>query len=146
MSECAKDSNCDMHLDVIGFDDAETLPDMFRQRVARTPQIVAYRQYDAGDGMWKSYDWKQMAGLVACWQAALDKEGLAAGDRVAILIANSVEWVCFDQAALALELVVVPLYITDTPDNIAYILGDAGARLLLVNTPQQWQLHASLGH
>ncbi len=63
----------DLHLDVIGLDEAGTLPGLFQLRVARTPDTIAYRQYDAGDGVWKAYTWKQMAGLVARWQAALDK-------------------------------------------------------------------------
>ncbi|WP_338057539.1 long-chain fatty acid--CoA ligase [Sulfuriflexus mobilis] len=128
----------DLQLDVIGLDEAGTLPGLFQQRVARTPDSVAYRQYDADDGVWKAYTWKQVADLVAQWQQLLANEELAVGDRVAILLPNSVEWVCFDQAALALGLVVVPLYTTDTPDNIAYILADAGTRLLLLATPMQW--------
>ena len=82
MSGLPEHSMSDMHLDVIGFDEAETFPGLFQQRVARTPDTIAYRQYDAGGGVWKAYNWKQMAGLVACWQAALAKEGLAAGDHL----------------------------------------------------------------
>jgi long-chain acyl-CoA synthetase len=80
-----------------------------------------------------------MRALAARWQAALAGEKLAPGERVAVLLSNSVEWVCFDQAAQSLGLVVVPLYTTDNPDNIAYILGDCGARLLLVGEIGQWQ-------
>jgi long-chain acyl-CoA synthetase len=57
---------------------------------------------------------------------------------VAILLANSIEWVCFDQAALGLGLVVVPLYTWDSPENIAYILKDSGSRLLLTGKTAQW--------
>ena len=67
------------------------------------------------------------------------RERLEQGDRVAVLLRNSVEWVCFDQAALALGLVLVPLYLSDTADNIAYILEDSGARLLLVGTQGRWK-------
>ncbi len=49
-------------MDVIGFDEAETFPGLFQQRVARTPDDNAYYQYDAGDGVWKAYNWKQVAG------------------------------------------------------------------------------------
>ena len=77
--------------------------------------------------------------LVVCWKLALARENFAPGDRVAILLHNSVEWVCFDQAALSLGLVVVPLYPSDTPGNIAYILADSGARLLLVGTRGRWE-------
>jgi long-chain acyl-CoA synthetase len=48
------------------------------------------------------------------------------------------DWVCFDQAALGLGLVVVPLYTTDSPDNLVHILGDSGARLLLIDSYARW--------
>jgi long-chain acyl-CoA synthetase len=40
--------------------------------------------------------------------------------------------VIFDQAALALGLVTVPLYLDDRPDSAAYILDHADAKLLLI--------------
>ncbi len=76
---------------------------------------------------------------VAKWQAALQKEGLTPGDRVALMIRNCKEWVIFDQAALGLGLVVVPLYVNDRPENIGYILQNAGVRLLLIEGNEQWQ-------
>ena len=36
----------------------------------------------------------------------------------------------FDQAALSLGLVTVPLYTDDRPDNVAYIVDDASIRLI----------------
>jgi long-chain acyl-CoA synthetase len=130
-------------LDVISSEQAVTLPGLFHQRVARCPGAVAYQQYDNQSGRWQDYTWQAMATQVARWQRALGKEGFVAGDRVAILLRNSVEWVCFEQAALASGLVVVPLYTTDTPDNIAYILADSGARLLLVGGFEQWRALAN---
>jgi long-chain acyl-CoA synthetase len=93
---------------------------------------VAYRQYDSAAETWKSFTWTEVAHEVARWQAALIKEGLAPGDRVAVMLKNCVEWVIFDQAALGLGLVTVPLYLDDRPDNAAWIIDNAGARLLLV--------------
>jgi long-chain acyl-CoA synthetase len=131
-------------LDLIPAAEARTLPGLFRRRCARTPDNEAYRQYDAPAGRWRSYTWREMQAQVGRWQAGLAREGLAPGDRVAVLAPNSVEWVCFDQAAQALGLVVVPLYTTDSPGNIAYILGDSGARLLLVGAGAQWRALAPL--
>ena len=73
-----------------------------------------------------------MAFQVQRWQAAMRREPLKRGDRVAIWISNSREWVMMDQAALGLGLVVVPLYHQDRPENIAYILNHAGVKLLLL--------------
>ncbi len=115
------------HPDTLG-----TLCGLFRARVAATPDQVAYRQFDEARGAWVSFTWAEVAAEVARWQAALAKEGLVPGDRVAMMLKNCVEWVAFDQAALALGLVTVPLYLDDRPDSAAYILDHADAKLLLV--------------
>ncbi len=130
------------HFDSIRADEAGTLPGLFRLRVERSPDAVAYRQYDAGQEIWKDYSWAQMADHVIRWRTVLGRENLATGDRVAILLRNSVEWVGFEQAALVLGLVVVPLYTSDTIDSITYILADSGARVLFEQNPQGWWPHA----
>jgi len=113
-------------------DRAQTLSGLFRARAAATPDKPAYRQYDAASESWKSFSWREIAHEVARWQAALAQEALAPGDRVAVMLKNCAEWVIFDQAALGLGLVTVPLYLDDRPDNAAWIIDNAGARLLLV--------------
>ena len=45
--------------------------------------------------------------------AAFARENLSPGERVAIMLRNCPEWVTFEQAALRLGLVVVPLYTAD---------------------------------
>ena len=132
-------------LDLVPCDQAQTLPGLFLRRCEKTPEGEAYRQYQPATAQWQSYTWRDMRALVARWQAALARERLVPGERVAVLLKNSVEWVCMDQAALSLGLVVVPLYTTDNPGNIAYILGDCGARLLLVDEIEQWRGLAPLG-
>jgi long-chain acyl-CoA synthetase len=47
------------------------------------------------------------------------------------MLPTGVAWVCLDQAAQSLGLVVVPLYPTDNAENACYILADCGARLLV---------------
>lgn len=130
--------------DTISCAEARTLPGLFNLRVKKTPESLAYRQFDASDDKWRSYTWREIDALVERWKRALAQEHLASGERVAILLRNSVEWVCFDQAALALGLVMVPLYPSDAPDNIVYILADSGARLLLVGTQGRWETLAPL--
>lgn len=115
-----------------------TLSGLFQRRVANTPKAIAYLQYDYAKKKWKRYTWQEMEHLVARWQQALAKESLAPGERVAILLNNSVEWVCFDLASISLQLVVVPLYTSDSTESITYILEDSGARLLLVGRIEQW--------
>ena len=125
-------------LDIISATEAGTLPGLLKSRIERTPDYPAYQQYDSQQKRWVTYSWKQIGELVARWQRGLQGESLAAGDRVALLLANSIEWICCEQAALALGLVVVPLYTWDSPENLAYLLKDSGSRLLLTGTAEQW--------
>jgi long-chain acyl-CoA synthetase len=127
------------HSDLISCAEAGTLPGLFQRRIERTPETVAYQQYDPAEKRWISYTWQEIHIQYSRWQQALAGENLDAGDRVAVILRNSVEWVCFEQAALSLGLVVVPLCTWDNPENIAYILTDSGTRLLLVGTAQQWE-------
>ena len=118
---------------------AVTLYGLFLERAERTPDTVAYRYFDIRQNVWLALTWAQMRERVARWQAALLRENLAAGDRVALMLRNCPEWVMFEQAAMSLGLVVVPLYTVDRPDNASYIINNAQARVLLFETGEQWQ-------
>lgn len=125
--------------DVITAEAAGTLDGLFRTRVRRSPDRPAYRGFDKTTGEWRDTSWREMAAEVARWQAALAAEGLPEGARVALTLRNCREWVVFEQAALGLGLVVVPLYTDDRPDNVAYILRDAAVSLLLVGEASLWR-------
>lgn len=124
--------------DIIPVEIAGTLDGLFRERVRRSPEAVAYRDYDRSSGKWRDLTWLQMDERITQWQAALSRENLVPGDRVAVMLRNCPEWVMFEQAALRLRLVVVPLYPSDRPENAAYILQDAGVKVLLLEELAQW--------
>lgn len=124
-------------IDVITPEQAGTLHGLFVERVRRTPDKVAYRHFV--QNVWRDITWGEMRDQVARWQAALAGLKLQRGDRVAIMLRNCPQWVMFDQAAMSLGLVVVPLYTVDRPDNMAYIINDAGVKALLFETAEQWQ-------
>ena len=124
---------------VISPEQAVTLHGLFVERVKRSAQGVAYRYFDGGQNAWISLTWAQVRDQVARWQAALLREELAPGDRVGIMLRNCPQWVMMDQAAMSLGLVVVPLYTVDRADSVAYILNDAGVKVLLFESDEQWQ-------
>jgi len=124
---------------IISPEKAQTLDGLFYERAAMTPDKVAYVQYDRKKQQWLKTSWNEMSHLIAHWQTAMRQENMDAGDRVAILLKNSKEWVIFDQAALGLGLVTVPLYLDDRPDNIAYILEEAAVKLLVVQEQRIWK-------
>jgi len=84
------------------------------------------------DGAWRDVSVAEIAALAGQWQAAFRRDGLVAGDRVAICARNGVNWVAVDVAALGSGLVVVPLYVDDNAENVAWCVGTAEARLLIV--------------
>jgi long-chain acyl-CoA synthetase len=101
----------------------------FRQHLAARDKLL-YRHCDGGE--WRDVSAGELAGRIGRWQAALSTLSLAAGDRVAVCLRNGIDWVTLDLAALGLGLVVVPLYVDDNPDNVAWCVTDAQARLLVV--------------
>jgi len=125
--------------DIISTEIAGTLDGLMLQRVRRTPDNIAYRSFDAESKTWCDTSWKEVGEQIARWQAALAAEGLLPGERVAVHLRNSKEWVFFDQAALACGLAIVPLYTDDRPDNIAYIMSDSTVRVLLVQDAAIWK-------
>jgi long-chain acyl-CoA synthetase len=129
---------------VITSAEAGTLDGLFRERVARTPEKIADREFNQPHANWRDYTWAQIDRQVARWQAAFERDGLKAGDRVAVMLRNSPDWVIFDQAAMGLGLIVVPLYTQDRCDNVAYILNDAECKVLLLGTNEQWKAFADL--
>ncbi|MCG6896671.1 MAG: long-chain fatty acid--CoA ligase [Thiocapsa sp.] len=131
--------------DLIPIDRAKTLDGLFVQRVRRSPDRVAYRHFERNRG-WSELTWAEMGRLVARWHQALAQEALELGDRVAILLRNSPEWVVLDQAALSLGLITVPLYTDDRAENAVFILRDAAVKLLVIQDAGRWRrLAAVLG-
>ena len=58
---------------------------------------------------------------------------LRPGDRCALLGANSIRWVAADLALMAESLIVVPLYSRQAPAELANMMKDSGARLLVTS-------------
>ena len=126
-------------VDAIPVEAAVTLDGLFRERLRRTPDWVAYRQFDEASMQWRSHSWADTALRVRRWQAGLLADGLRSGDRVAVMAPNCWDWVAFDQAALGLGLIVVPLFYRDRPDSTAYVVNHSGARLLLIGDADLWK-------
>jgi long-chain acyl-CoA synthetase len=101
---------------------------------ARSPRIL-YKHFE--NETWNEYNAQAVMARAGAWQAALTRAGVVAGDRVAMCMKNSVHWVAIDMAALGLGAVVVPLYVDDNAENIAYCVLHSGAKVLVVDTMRQ---------
>ena len=63
----------------------------------------------------------------------LNEVGIKAGDRVALISENRPEWSIADLAILSAGAVTVPIYTTQSVDQIQFILNDSGARALMIS-------------
>ena len=125
--------------DVIAASQAGTLWGLFCERVRRSPDAIAYREYDRKEGGWRDHTWHLISERVDRFRAALAREDITVGDRVAALLPNGIDWVCLDLAAHGSGLIVVGLYPHDTAASNAYILGHSDARLALIDTEARWK-------
>src|SRR5919107_1302366 len=79
-------------------------------------------------------DYRRQADAVA---AALIDLGIEPGDRVGLLSENRPAWLIADIAILSAGAVDVPLHAPLSPQQVAYQLGHAGVRAVLVNNQAQ---------
>ncbi|HEX4858571.1 MAG TPA: long-chain fatty acid--CoA ligase [Usitatibacteraceae bacterium] len=126
------------------FDESATLADVFALRCRTSPNAEAYREFDAATRQWIGVSWREMSERVARFRAALQREGLQTGDRIAVMLKNSIDWIVADQGAFAHGLVTVPVFVDDRADNVAFLLGDAGVKLLVIGGDEHWKRLAPL--
>lgn len=124
--------------DMIAGYQAATLWELFRERVRRCPDAIAYRDYDYTKRVWRDHSWRKISERVDAFRAALASANVNPADRVAILLPNGIDWACLDIAAHGSGLVVVGLYPHDTVASNAYLLGHSDARLVLLDSEARW--------
>jgi long-chain acyl-CoA synthetase len=114
--------------------DLRTINDVFFAVVDRDlPRVMTYRQ----GSTWINLSSRELYRKVAATAKALQIWGIAKGHRVAILSENRPEWAIADYAALAIGAVVVPIYTTLTPDQVAFLLRDSGTRVIFLSSRTQ---------
>ncbi len=128
-----------MEPNIIPVEEAGTLYGLLRARTARTPDAVAYRQFDKAADGWVGLTWQETLTRTDDFASAFAAAGAERGDRVAILLQNCIDWVCFDMGAHKCGLPVVPLYTNDAVANMAFLISDSRPRVILVDTLARWE-------
>lgn len=119
-----------------------TINDLFlRVSRAANPRAILW-QDQAGE--WQSLSSDQIYQRVRALAQAFTGWGANKGDRIAIIGENRWEWGITDFAALAIGAADVPIYPTLTAEQIGELLRDAGCRIAVVSTLQQFEKLASV--
>ena len=89
-------------------------------------------------GVWTRISTEEIETTVRRLSLGFQALGFKPGDRLAILSENRPEWVMADYAALCARGVTVPIYTSLLPDQVRYILADAGAKIVVCSDLEMW--------
>ena len=110
---------------------AATIAEAFRLTVEDHPDRIAVRTKDDEIAL----DLGAAARQVDALAGGLAKLGVTRGDTVALMVSNRPEFMVADLAAMMLGATPFSIYLTSAPDQIAYVVKDAGARVAIVEAP-----------
>jgi long-chain acyl-CoA synthetase len=110
---------------------AGTLLHLLQERASRTPtqDAATHKKF----GKWTHVAWETILGDVRHLSAALVARGVQPGDRVAIFADSSLPWCVADLAICAARAITVPIYASNTPDEVKYVLQHSGSVMLFVD-------------
>ena len=110
---------------------AGTLLHLLQERASRTPtqEAATHKKF----GKWTHVDWETILGDVRHLSAALVARGIQPGDRVAVFADSSLPWCVADMAICAARAITVPIYASNTPDEVKYVLQHSGSVMLFVD-------------
>ena len=114
-----------------------TVNDLFcRIAAAANPRALLWQD---AQGNWQPLSSDQFYQRVRALARAFLDWGARKGDRIALIGENRWEWAVADFAILAIGAADVPVYPTLTGPQIAALLLDAGCRIAVVSTIQQFE-------
>jgi long-chain acyl-CoA synthetase len=111
-----------------------TLPQNFLDRVQRYQSRPALFVKAKPSGNYQPISWTSWAEFVRLTCLGLSKQNVRREDRVALLSENRPEWTYVDLGVLSMGAVVVPVYPTSSPQDVAYILENAGAEIIFLSS------------
>lgn len=89
---------------------------------------------DKRNGKWEKISTDEYIRITNQLSRALLKYGIKKGDRIALITSNNrVEWCFFDQAALQIGAVTVPIYPSISSEDCVYNLENSGSKICIVS-------------
>jgi long-chain acyl-CoA synthetase len=113
----------------------ETVCSRFVYQVERIPDTVAMRYRDGGE--WRDITWSQYGQAVSEVAMGLQVLGVLAGDAVALLSRNRPEWHIADIGAMCAGATTVPIYLSNSPPQVAYVAGHSESKVVFVENEEQ---------
>jgi long-chain acyl-CoA synthetase len=113
----------------------DTPQKLWRQRCRQWAALPALRHKKKG--IWHTVTWAEYLAHTRAVALALADQGVERGQCIAILSENRPEWLYTDLGAQCMGLLGVGVYPTSSPEQLAYLLQDSAARVLVVENQEQ---------
>ncbi|MDZ4662138.1 MAG: long-chain fatty acid--CoA ligase [Pseudomonadota bacterium] len=88
---------------------------------------------------WSSWTWGEFFHETEKLAAALNSLGINKSDKVAIISNTRPEWAVADLAILGLGAITIPIYPSNTAEEIEYILNDSETKLVILEDAAQYE-------
>ncbi len=132
---------------VVPADPEANATDLLVDRVAATPDSPLFALPTA-DGGWEDVSTAEFHRQVVALAKGLIAAGVQPGDKIGFICRTRYEWTLVDFATWFAGAVLVPIYETSAPAQIAYTLSDSGASAIIVETAEHFsrfdEVHADL--
>ena len=124
-----------------GKESVSTVCAAFQQTVVSNPDAIALRT----PGGATEWTWAEYGARVRSIAAGLAALGVERGDTVAMMLVNRPEFSACDAAAMHLGATPFSIYNTSSPEQIAYLFGNAGNRVVICEplTVHFWRARSS---
>ena len=119
----------------IAIDGCDTLPGLFRKRVAELGAKVAIREKDFG--IWNEYSWADYGEQARLAGLGLKSLGLERGDICSIASEVNKEWMFADLGVICIGGITNGVYPTDAPNQVEYLINDSGTRFYFAEDEEQ---------
>ncbi len=113
------------------------LGNLIHQQAKRYKNRTAIKfQNDAGK--WVTYSWNELSQRVVKAARAMAEIDIQPDEKIGIYSQNMASYLVTDFAAYANRAVMVPLYATSSPQQVEYIVNDAGIEVIFVGEQFQY--------
>ncbi len=110
---------------IVPADPQANVTDLLVDRVKKTPDLALFAVPD-GDG-WRDITAREFHAQVVALAKGLAAAGIEPGDKVGFIARTTYDWTLVDFALFFAGAVMVPIYETSSPSQIAWNLTDSGA-------------------
>lgn len=128
----------------VDWDPTMSIPKLLVEKRDRQPDKVQWEKKSSLGTSWVPVTVSQFMDEVNATAKGLVASGINPGDRVAIMAATRYEWTLFDFAIWQAGAIPVPIYQSDSAEQVRFISNDAGLKMIVTETDAQGEMCRAL--